>query len=85
MGKKRSKGPRGGVRLQPGKGHDRKSGLNRKRKFAEEAAKKRLDQKAVVRKEWEQWDNLTDEQKKLRPDLKPTKPRPTVDDQIPPE
>ena len=35
VAKKKSRGPRGGVKHQPGRGHDRKSAAERKRRFAE--------------------------------------------------
>lgn len=70
------RGPKGGVKHQPGRGHRRKSASVKKRRFQKKAARKRRERQQDAKKEWEQWDQLDDEQKKLRPDLKPTLPRP---------
>ena len=77
MGKKKARGPRGGIKHQPGRGHDRKSAKDRKKRFAKEAAQRRRDAEGELKAQWDLWDQLTDEQKALRPDLKPGQPRPT--------
>jgi hypothetical protein len=76
MAKKKARGPRGGAKHQPGRGHDRKSAPERKKRFAEKARRKRQDQEELAKKQWELWDRLTDDQKRLRPDLEPQFPRP---------
>jgi hypothetical protein len=76
MAKKKIKGPRGGVKHSPGKGHDTKSGLQRKKKFARKAARKRQKKKQGAKEQWERWDALTDEQRKLLMNMKPSLPRP---------
>jgi hypothetical protein len=76
VAKKKAQGPRGGVKHQPGRGHDRKSAIERKRRFAEKQRQKRAAGRDELRKLWEQWDKLTDEQKKLLPELEPPDPRP---------
>jgi hypothetical protein len=83
MGKRKrhdkKKGPKGGVKHQPGRGHDPKSGPQRKKRFARKAAKKRQEEEEAARRQWEQWERLTEEQRKLRPDLRPNQPRPNHD------
>ena len=37
----KKKGPRGGIKHQPGRGHDRKSAAQKKKRFAKKAAHKR--------------------------------------------
>jgi hypothetical protein len=76
MGKKKATGPRGGVKHQPGRGHDRKSAAQRKERFAKKQRRKREAEEDDLRKRWEDWDKLDDEAKRLLPDLKPTEPRP---------
>jgi hypothetical protein len=73
-GKKR--GPKGGIKHQPGQGHDPKSGAARKRRFARKVAKKRKETEEAARKQWEIWDALTEDQRKLLPNQKPSLPRP---------
>jgi hypothetical protein len=72
----KKRGPKGGIEHQPGKGHDSKSGPPKKRRFARKSARRRVAEQADARRQWEVWDGLTEEQKKLRPDLQPTLPRP---------
>lgn len=73
---KKKHGPKGGVPHQPGRGHDRKSGPSRARRFRKKAAKLRADLTAEARRQWAEWDALSAEVKKLRDDLKPKLPRP---------
>jgi hypothetical protein len=76
-GCERKKGPRGGVKHQPGGGHDTKSEPQRKRRFARKAAKKRKEKEEAARRAWEEWDRLSDEAKKLLgPAGQPKMPRP---------
>jgi hypothetical protein len=78
-GEKR-RGPKGGIKHQPGRGHDPKSGPARRERFARKAAKKRAEKEGEARKQWEEWNQLTDEQKKLLPELEPKVPRPDDED-----
>jgi hypothetical protein len=64
------------VRHQPGRGHDRKSATLRKKRFSEKKQREREEHEEELRKMWEQWDKMSDGAKKLRPELKPTEPRP---------
>jgi hypothetical protein len=57
------KGPKGGVKHQPGRGHDRKSGPPRKRRIARRAARKRKQLEEEARKQWEEWDRIPEEPK----------------------
>jgi hypothetical protein len=76
-GRDKKKGPKGGVKHQPGRGHARKSGPQKKKRFARRAAKKRQEQEEAARKEWEEWDRLPEEAKKLLgPAGMPKVPRP---------
>lgn len=80
MAKKKVRGPRGGVKHQPGRGHDSKSGPLRKKRFAEKKARERAERQQEARAQWAFWDGLTDEQRKLLPDREPTLPRPSDED-----
>lgn len=70
------KGPRGGVAHTPGRGHDTKSRLQKKKRFQKKAAKKRRKKAATLRKQWQEWDSLPSEVQKLRPEKKPKLARP---------
>lgn len=76
---KKTRGPKGGVGHQPGRGHDRKSALRRKKLFAEKQRRKRLDYDKELRKRWDDWDKLGDDARKLLPELEPKEPRPSDD------
>jgi hypothetical protein len=73
---KKKRGLKGGVKHQPGRGRDRKSAPAKKKKFERQAARKRDERRAEARRQWEQWDALTAEQKKILHDLAPKLPRP---------
>jgi hypothetical protein len=60
-----TRGPRGGKKHQPGRGHDRKSAPAKKKRYAEKAVQKRNAQEEKAKKEWREWDELSDELKKL--------------------
>jgi hypothetical protein len=80
MGKKgdKKRGAKGGIKHQPGKEHDRKSAPAKKKRFAKKAARKRQQAEEESKKQWEQWDALSDEQKRLLgPQAAPKVPRPT--------
>jgi hypothetical protein len=74
------KGPRGGIKHQPGRGHSRKSAPSKKRKFAKKAAAKRTKIEEEVRKQWEEWDKIPEEARKLLGrEAMPKFPRPSHD------
>jgi hypothetical protein len=75
MARKKKRGPKGGVKHQPGRGHQKKSGAERKRRFAQKTLHSREELKERIRKQWEVWDTLTEEQRNLLPDLQPERPR----------
>ena len=70
------RGPKGGRKHTPGKGHTRKSGPQKRKRFANKAAKKRELERRKQRDAWELWESLPDDVKKLRPELQPREPRP---------
>jgi hypothetical protein len=72
----KKRGAKGGIKHQPGRGHDNKSASARKKRFQRKAARKRQAQEQDARRQWEIGDHLSDEQKRLRPELQPTLPRP---------
>ena len=76
MAKKKPRGPSGGISHRPGRGHDRESASERKKRFAEKQRKNRSAHDEDLIRRWEIWDNLTDEQRKLLPDFEPDEPRP---------
>jgi hypothetical protein len=75
MAKKKKRGPRGGVKHQPGRGHQHKSASLRNRRFQQKALRLRREEQEEIRKKWEVWDKLTDEQRELLPNLCPERPR----------
>ena len=72
----KKKGPKGGVKHTPGRGHTRKSGPQKKKRFQEKSASKRLAKQDDLQKQWDDWDSLPLEVQRLRLDLKPKLPRP---------
>jgi hypothetical protein len=74
------RGPRGGVKHTPGRGHTRKSGPQKKKRFQKKAAQQRQTRQKDLRKLWDEWDSLPPKVQKLRPDLKPKVPRPNDED-----
>jgi len=73
----KKRGPKGGVKHQPGRGHDRKSAVERKKRFARKAEEKRQALEEDARRAWAEWDKLSDEVKKLLgPAGQPRMPRP---------
>jgi hypothetical protein len=73
----KKRGPKGGVKHQPGRGHDLKSLPVKKARFKRKAARKRKQQQDEARKAWDEWDRLSEEAKHLLgPDGQPKMPRP---------
>jgi hypothetical protein len=77
---KKKRGPKGGIKHQPGRGHDSKSRPQKKKRYARKAKAKRKAEDELARKQWEEWDRLPDDVKKLLPpERKPQLPRPNDD------
>jgi hypothetical protein len=74
--KEPKRGPKGGIKHTPGKGHDTKSGREKKKRFRRRAAKKRMGKEENLKRQWDEWETLPPEVQKLRPDKKPKLPRP---------
>jgi hypothetical protein len=70
------RGPKGGKKHTPGRGHDRKSAVSRKERFKRKAIRKKEQERKELEEKWELWDSLSEDAKKLQPELKPKKPRP---------
>ena len=71
------RGPKGGKKHQPGRGHDRKSTGSKKKRFIRKAAKQRRQLNEESREAWAEWDALPPEVKKLLgPAGQPSVPRP---------
>jgi hypothetical protein len=75
-GKEKKRGPKGGIKHQPGRGHDRKSRPTKTERFKRRAKTKRQQREEEARRQWAEWDRLNDEQKKFLTGLKPKLPRP---------
>jgi hypothetical protein len=73
----KKRGPRGGIKHRPGRGHDRKSRPHAKERFRKKAAAKKAREEKSLRRTWHVWDSLTEDKPKMRPDLKPNEPRPS--------
>jgi hypothetical protein len=78
---KKKRGPKGGIKHQPGRGHDSKSIPAKKKRFARKAARKRKEEAKDARKAWAEWDALSEDVKRLLgPAGQPRMPRPSDDD-----
>jgi hypothetical protein len=75
-GGKKKRGAKGGVKHTPGRGHARKSGVQKKKRFQRKAAKRRQAEQDDLQKQWDEWETLPPEVQKLRPEKKPTRPKP---------
>jgi hypothetical protein len=77
----KKKGPKGGVKHTPGRGHDTKSGPVKKKRLRKKAARKRQAKEEAARKLWQAWDKLSEEQRTLLgPKGEPKVPRPKNED-----
>jgi hypothetical protein len=72
----KKKGPKGGIKHTPGRGHTPKSGPSKKRRFQKKAAKKRRAKQVDLQQQWDEWDSLPPDVQQLRPELMPKLPRP---------
>ena len=77
----RNRGPKGGRKHTPGRGHRRKSEALKKKRFQRKAATKRRAEHDELRAQWHEWDALSAEQQRLLPDMKPIQPRPDDESQ----
>lgn len=75
----KKRGPRGGIKHKPGRGHDRKSGPAKTRRKMRKAARIRQEKLEEARRQWTVYDKLKEEVRKMCPELKPTMPRPEDD------
>jgi hypothetical protein len=76
--KKKKRGPRGGIAHTPGRGHATGSQSSKKRRIGKRKVKRRKEREEEARKQWEAYDRLPDEAKKLLGQKgKPKLPRPT--------
>jgi hypothetical protein len=80
MAKRRKKplnrGPKGGKKHTPGRGHERKSRKRKDERRRSKARKLREALRAEAARQWAVWDSLMSDQKKFRDDLRPKLPRP---------
>lgn len=77
----KKRGPKGGIKHQPGRGHDSKSGPAKKKQYARRARRQRRDREEALRKQWQDYDALPDNVKKLLgPSAVPPEPRPKDED-----
>ncbi len=73
----KKRGPKGGIKHQPGRGHDTKSLSIKKRRYAKRAKREWQQKEEEARRQWAVWDSLNDYVKKIRTDLEPEMPRPS--------
>ncbi len=73
------RGPEGGRKHTPGRDHAGKSGTAKRKRFVKKRQRKREQQADAERERWRVWDSLSDDAKRLRPELEPSTPRPTDD------
>lgn len=74
------RGVRGGRKHTPGRGHTRKSGSAKRKRFQKKALRQREEAEADLKRQWDDWDALPPEVQGFRPELKPRLPRPTDED-----
>jgi hypothetical protein len=73
----KNKGPKGGVKHTPGRGHDISSGPAKKKRFRRKAQKVRKEKEELARKLWQEWDDMSPELRRLLgPKGEPNVPRP---------
>lgn len=73
----KKRGPKGGMKHQPGRGHNRKSNPSKKKRFSKKCAKIQQKLEDARREAWKRWDDLDDDVKKLLgPNARPKLPRP---------
>jgi hypothetical protein len=70
------RGPKGGRKHTPGRGHDRKSKRQKDKAFRKRAARKREQRRREAEEQWRVWDSLPDDVKPFRHELYPKYPRP---------
>ncbi len=76
-GAQKKKGPKGGVKHTPGRGHDTKSAPSKKNRFRKKAVKMRKEKEELAQKLWQEWDAMSAGHRKLLgPKGKPKLPRP---------
>ena len=74
---RKKKGPKGGVKHTPGRGHGTKSGPSKKKRFRKKAARMQKAKEELARKLWKEWDEMSPELRKLLgPKGEPKLPRP---------
>jgi hypothetical protein len=61
----KKRGPKGGIKHTPGRGHAAKSGPSRKKRISKRLKKKHQKRKEAAEKQREAYERLSDEQKKL--------------------
>ena len=75
--KPKKRGPRGGIKHRPGRGHDTKSGPRKTERFRRKAARERQENEEIARKTWQEYDALPEPVRNLLgPKGKPIMPRP---------
>lgn len=78
--REKKRGPKGGIKQQSRRDHDRKSAPKKKKRFARKAAQKHQQKDDDAKKAWRAWDALPDDVKRLLgPAGQPTIPRPSDD------
>jgi len=64
-GQPKKRGPKQGVKHQPGRGHDRKSAVAKKKRFAKKAVEKRKRAEEDAKKAWAEYDARPEEIQRL--------------------
>jgi hypothetical protein len=72
----KKKEPKGSAKHTPGRGHTRKSGPQKRKRYQKKAAGRRQAKQVGLQKQWDDWDALPPDVQRLRPELKPKLPRP---------
>lgn len=71
------RGPKGGRKHRPGRGHAAKSDLEKKNKFKKRRSRRKEEQEELASQAWAEWDSKSDELKNLLgPSAAPKMPRP---------
>jgi len=73
---RKKRGPKGGIKHQPGRGHDHKSRASKRRRQIRKAARKRELKLQEARRQWALYDKLSKDAKWLLKLPEPKLPRP---------
>lgn len=72
------RGPKGGKKHTPGRDHARKSARKKKKQFQRKAAGRKQAANEAAQRQWAEWDQMTEFERRLFPEKQPIAPRPEL-------